>query len=76
MKLSPAARVSAVVMGLVAGAALVNDLGSYHWFQPYDRAVYGVALLMGMIWYACFGDQAKAWIAAEQAKQDLEDGIK
>jgi hypothetical protein len=60
-------------MGLIVAVALVNDLGKYHGFQPYDHEVYGVALLIAILWYVCFGNQAKAWAEQEQAKLDREE---
>jgi len=62
-------------MGLIAGLALFNDLGSHHWFQPYDRVVYGIALLAAAVWYAFFGNEMRAWLAAEQVKLGEEDSV-
>jgi len=70
-KLTAIARVSAVVMGLVAAVALIDDLGKYRWFWPYDRAVYGAALLIGVLWYIFFEQQAKSWAAEEQASRSI-----
>jgi hypothetical protein len=46
---STAVRLVAGVVALVAVAALIDKLGNYYWFQPYDRYVFGIALLIGLI---------------------------
>jgi hypothetical protein len=62
-------------MALIAAVALIDDLGKYHWFWPYDREIYGVALLIAILWHVFFGNQAKAWADQEQARLDREDEI-
>jgi hypothetical protein len=60
-------------MALIAAIALIDDLGKFRWFWPYDRDVYGAALLIAVLWYVFFGGRARAWAEQEQAKRDHED---
>ena len=68
-----AAQWTAVAMGILCAVALIDDLGKFRWFWPYDKTVYGLALFAGILWYAVFGRAMEAWFKQAQAKQDLED---
>jgi len=60
-------------MAAIAAVALIDDLGKYRWFWPYDRDVYGAAMLIAVLWYVFFGSKAKAWAEQEQARLDREE---
>jgi hypothetical protein len=62
-------------MTIFLAASLIDNLGNYRWFRPYDHQVSGAALLCGLLWYILFGEQVKAWVKEAQEKRDREDEI-
>jgi hypothetical protein len=72
-KPSIALRVVSGLVSMVALVALVDDLGKYRWFWPYDREIYGSAILVIVVWYAFCGPKIQAWAEEEQTKLDRED---
>ena len=72
-KLPIAARLLAVPMVIVALTALVDDLGKYRWFWPYDSTILSIAFLIGLLWYLFFGARMAAWAEEEQATRERED---
>ena len=60
-------------MVIILLAALIDELGKFHWFWPYDRTVFSVAILISALWYMFFGPQLRAWAGDDQAKLDRED---
>ena len=75
VKLSILARIFAIPVILIGLVALIDDLGKYRWFWPYDRDIYGISVLVCLIWYLVFGGQVEAWAKEEQARRDREDEL-
>ena len=72
-KLPAATILASGFTGLLCAAALIDDLGKYRWFWPYDQEVYSTALLVGLLWYVIFVPQLEAWIKDYNEKWDRED---
>ena len=72
-KLPAASRWVAVPMVVLCGAALLDDLGKFRWFWPYDKEIYSSALLVGLLWYIIFGQKMRAWVEEVRAEHDRED---
>jgi hypothetical protein len=64
----------AILAGLFAGIALLNKLGEYRWFWPYDQEVYGASLFVVVLEMAFVIPKLRPWFEAHQAKLDSEDG--
>lgn len=65
-----ARRIIVGMMGLPCGLALANDLGKFHWFWPYDRQAFAIALLLGIASLFFFPSMAE--IKAYREKKDRE----
>ena len=68
-----AARWAAVPMILLLAVALIDDLGNFRWFWPYDRQVLGIGFLVGLLWYWIFGPQMHEWVAEVRAQKGREE---
>jgi len=69
----PAARWAAVPMVILSAATLIDDIGNFRWFWPYDKDAPTVALVVALLWYLIFGKQLHAWMAEVRAERDRED---
>ena len=63
----------AVLAGLFAGIALLDKLGGYRWFWPYDQEVYGASLFVVFLEMVFVIPWLRPWFEAYQAKRDHED---
>ncbi|MFO1247446.1 MAG: hypothetical protein U1E93_04310 [Alphaproteobacteria bacterium] len=68
-------RLLALPMVVFLGAALIDKLGNYRWFQPYDREVFTAAIVISILLYIFFGDQIRDLAREEQEKLDREDEL-
>jgi hypothetical protein len=64
----------AVIVGLFAAVALVDKLGRYRWFAPYDQDVYSAALFIIVLEMVFVIPKLRLWFAEYQTKLDSEDG--
>jgi len=63
----------AIVAGSFAGIALLDKLGGYRWFWPYDQEIYGAALFVVFLEMILVFPLLKSWFDEHQAKHDRED---
>jgi hypothetical protein len=63
----------AIVIGLFGGIALVDKLGSYRWFFPYDPEVYSAALIAIVFEMIFVIPRLMPWLEAQKAQRDRED---
>jgi hypothetical protein len=64
----------AVIVGLFTAVVLVDKLGRYRWFAPYDQDVYSAALFMIFLEMVFVIPKLGPWIKEYQTKLDSEDG--
>jgi hypothetical protein len=69
----PPARWAGGITALLCATALVDDLGKFYWFWPYDGDVLPLAALVGLLWLVIFSDKVQAWARKARAKHDRED---
>ncbi len=72
-KLPVVTRVASGLMASLCAAALIDHMGKYYWFRPYDEEVFWGALLVALLWYLIFGPQMEAWMKEEREMHDRED---
>ncbi len=68
-----ARRIIVGAMTLPWGIFLVNDLGNFHWFWPYDRDAMAIALLIGVISLFFFPSIAELKAHREQKDRKARD---
>jgi hypothetical protein len=65
--------VLSVLVGVFAGVILVDNLGQYRWFWPYDQEVYGAGLFIIVLEMAFVVPRLRPWLDKCQAVLDRED---